>query len=242
MIRPLYKAEAPFMEVNVGHGFQGVIMYDDKEDKVQCHLCGKWYRHVGLHAQGAHKIASDDYKDRFGLTRKIALCATSVSSTRSGVMNRLRSSGRMPPCKRLSRAFYKRRKFRNGQATVSFKNRNGLCDLQMFTRYQVVKKIVGHEPTCLELRKYDSALMGVIGNRGTLNSYKKSIGEQTRSKARPSIPDIELIAMLRKWAHENNSRPRSSDFVVAKNGYPGRTVFCKHFGSWNNALRTAGLK
>lgn len=40
MIKPLYKAQAPFMEVKRGYGYQGVVMYDDAEDKVQCHICG----------------------------------------------------------------------------------------------------------------------------------------------------------------------------------------------------------
>lgn len=242
MIRPLYKAHEPFMEAPAAYGFLGVIMYDDKEDKVQCHVCGGWYRHVGSHAHVTHKISGEDYKDRFGLTRKIALCSMAVSKKRAAVMNNLRSSGRMPPCKRMSKSFYKRRKYRNGQATVSFKNRNGLCDLQMFTRYEVVKNIVGREPTCNDLRKYDSSLMGVIGNRGTLNEYKESIGKPTRARARPSIPDIELVAQLRKWAKENNNRPRSCDFLIKKNGYASRTVFQEHFGSWNNALRIAGIK
>ena len=141
-----------------------------------------------------------------------------------------------------TRASYKRRKYRNGQVTMSFKNSNGLCDLQMLTRYMVVKKIVGREPSHKELYKYDSPLAGVIANRGGINKYKRSIGEATRSKARPSIPDIELIAQLRKFAKDNKCRPRSKDFVVKKNGYSGLTAFSDHFGSWNNALRVAGIK
>ena len=216
-------------------------MYDDTEDKVQCHICGKWWRHVGSHVHVSHDMSAREYKDQFGLTQKIALCATSISRTRSRIMSRAIDDGKIV-YKPQTRAFYKRRKYRNGQVTMSFKNSNGLCDLQMLTRYMVVKKIVGREPSLKELQKYDSPLAGVICNRGGINKYKRSIGEETRSKARPSIPDIELIAQLRRWTHENNSRPRPTDFRVKKDGYTSYSVFCDHFGSWNNALRVAGIK
>ena len=35
MIKPLYKAVEPFMEVKSGYGYQGVLLYDDIADRLQ---------------------------------------------------------------------------------------------------------------------------------------------------------------------------------------------------------------
>jgi len=242
MIRPLYKAQEPFMEAPASHGYMGVIMYDDTEDKVQCHICGKWFKHLSSHVHVTHDISGDAYKDRFGLARKIALCGVSVSRNRRVIIEKAIKRGVINAL-RNTKAFYRRRTYRNGQAAMSFKNRNGLCDLQMHSRYLVVKEIVGHEPLGPDLKKHDSRLYGAIGNKfGGLNKYKKKIGVAINAIGRKAMEDIELVAHLRRWASENSSRPRPTDFMVAKNGYPGRTVFQKHFGSWSNALRTAGIK
>ena len=49
MIRPLYKSVEPFMEVPMGHGFLGVVMYDEDDDKVQCS------NEVGVDGEGSEE-------------------------------------------------------------------------------------------------------------------------------------------------------------------------------------------
>ena len=48
-------------------------------DKVQCHLCGRWIRNLGLHISRGHKIMCDDYREMFGLARSFALCSNVFS-------------------------------------------------------------------------------------------------------------------------------------------------------------------
>ena len=70
---PLYKEKPPFAEFKGGKGFLGVLLYDSNEDKVQCHLCGKWFLSLGAHINGIHKISSLDYKESVGLNRHTPL-------------------------------------------------------------------------------------------------------------------------------------------------------------------------
>jgi hypothetical protein len=71
-------------EVVVGHLEDGTpyfaplgeLPYDAEEDRVQCHLCGRWFRTIaGSHLLGAHGWTADDYREAFGLERSHGLVA-----------------------------------------------------------------------------------------------------------------------------------------------------------------------
>ena len=65
MIRPLYKVHEPFMDVTSGFGHLGVVMYDDENDSIQCHICGVWVKMLAQHARMAHGIKSEQYRQQF---------------------------------------------------------------------------------------------------------------------------------------------------------------------------------
>ncbi len=52
--------------------------------------------------------------------------------------------------------------------------------------------------------------------------------------------DSELLESLRKFYMENNRVPLNTDFI-GNQKYPSRSIVTKRFGSWNEALRKAGL-
>lgn len=246
MIRPLYKAQAPFMEVARGSGFQGVIMYDDAEDKVQCHICGKYYSLLGKHVSATHNMTTEDYKIEYGLSLGVALCGTGISSLRSKLGRKLFADGKfqMKKCIRGVRRKLPRRK---PNSSVQTRNKFGLCDLQIAGRYEVVKRIVGRIPMDGDFKKYDRKLWTTMKARhGTLNAFRKHIGENTLTRKQAvqvySIPKLELIATLRAYAKKYNRRPTARYFDSSGHDGPCRTTFYKEFGSWDNALHSAGLK
>ena len=55
------------------YGDVGIVAYDPIEDKLQCHLCGKWRRGLGVHVVQAHGWSADDYREEFSLNRQQAL-------------------------------------------------------------------------------------------------------------------------------------------------------------------------
>lgn len=52
--------------------------------------------------------------------------------------------------------------------------------------------------------------------------------------------DEELLDALRELAEQLGRTPKNDD-VDALPDFPGRKAFSNHFGTWNNALRAAGL-
>ncbi len=65
----------------VFYGRLGAIAYDADADRVQCHLCGGWYRQVGgSHLLRTHGWTLDEYRDAFHLPRLAPTCASGVST------------------------------------------------------------------------------------------------------------------------------------------------------------------
>lgn len=240
MIRPLYKAHEPFMEVKAGFGFMGVLNYDDEADKVQCHECGNYFAALGGHIK-THKLTADAYRIKYGLNFNIALCGTNISAMRrekvtEDFVNHGSSRPRPGKGKRAAQRH-------EGTKTVAQQNKYGLCDLQMKTRYRIVKEIVGKIPTEADLRVHDHALYSAIERRcGTLNDFRSKIGEKVMTTADwQTKPDIELVAALRRKAKELKRIPRVRDFQKARDGYPFYGTILKRFGGWSTALRISGI-
>lgn len=51
------------------YGQLGVLSYDEVEDKVQCHICGEWFRGLNAHIRQTHHWTLDEYREEFGLNR-----------------------------------------------------------------------------------------------------------------------------------------------------------------------------
>jgi hypothetical protein len=247
MIRPLYKAVEPFMEVNKGFGYLGVVQYDDVEDKIQCHICGKYFTTMSSHLK-THDTTAYQYKEDYGLKQGTPLAGARYLQKISentdkclGMFKGRKMFKHGKDWKRpgMSSAWIKDRnkKISHAKNTMSFKNRYGLCDLQIKARYEVVKKIVGCTPTTTDFKKHDYRLLTkALRKFHSMNNFRKWIGDNPIGKnERQTIPDIDLIVRLRKFYHENGRRPIASDIT-------NNCTYVKHFGSWNNALNMAGLK
>jgi hypothetical protein len=240
IIRPLYKSHEPFQEVPEGTGFRGVLMYNETEDKIQCHTCGKWFHALGGHLK-SHKTTADDHRMKYGLNFNIALCGTEVAAMRRQLISRnfIEHKSSRPRPKKGKRVFQRQA----GTKTVAQQNKFGLCELQMKTRYFVVKGIVGHSPTQEEIRKFDSALYSAIERRhGNINTFREVIKEKTMTIAdHHTMPDVRLIAALRKKAQILGRAPKIRDFLKATDEFPYYGTILNRFGGWVTALRIAGL-
>lgn len=80
-------------------GDLGALAYDSKRDKVQCHICSKWFHFLPGHLR-VHEINALAYKEEFGLNRNHPLCGKENSRYRSNLCKRLREVGKfklLPP-------------------------------------------------------------------------------------------------------------------------------------------------
>lgn len=77
------RADEPCGHLPDGTGYYGrlgEIAYDPAEDRVQCHLCGGWFRRVGgSHLIRTHNWSLDAYRLAFRLPRHVATCSIGFS-------------------------------------------------------------------------------------------------------------------------------------------------------------------
>jgi rubrerythrin len=67
-------------------GALGVIAVDEDADKVQCHLCGAWFRFIGgTHLVRRHGVHLAEYREMFQLSTQIASCAPGTSAIRNRI-------------------------------------------------------------------------------------------------------------------------------------------------------------
>ena len=45
----------------------GVVEEEADGSRIQCELCGNWYKNLGIHAHHGHGITADEYRKHFGL-------------------------------------------------------------------------------------------------------------------------------------------------------------------------------
>jgi hypothetical protein len=235
----------------------GVMMYDDKSKKVQCHLCGQWYCFLGgTHLRRHHNIAIGDYRAMFCLPISSGLCGKKFSAMkrRAAIAARLPSKGRRWLRAAWKKAGGKRGTVKmpsklfgpvvNGRGRMAWKNRYGVCELQKLHRFRVVWNIVGRRPTIPDLQRYDQQLATKLAcQKGGFNAWIKhnGFGTNPRGGAWRRIPRERLIAVLRKRHQETGKVPRIREYMEHHAGLPSDKPFLREFGSWRAALSAAGL-
>lgn len=78
--RPPSRADASTTWEGPIFGEAGVFAHDG--DRVQCHVCGGWYKSVASHAYLAHGLTADGYRAMFGLCAQTGLVGTALSERR----------------------------------------------------------------------------------------------------------------------------------------------------------------
>jgi hypothetical protein len=170
-IIPIQKSIPPYTLYEEGYGYQGVILLDTDKDRVQCHICGRWYKALGKHIT-VHDINAKEYKDEVGLYQKEPLMSLST-------LNKFRSTVHIEQAmENLNKGIGKHninitRKDRvNGGQTTQFKNRYGTCDAQLRFRLETAIEKYGRVPTTHEERLLGSIFRKRFGSwKEGLNKY-----------------------------------------------------------------------
>lgn len=89
-------------------------MLVDDGDKVECHVCGAWFRSLGHHVWRTHNLTADEYRAIFGLAASTGLIGPGLHDTRSADAMELIDSdprfGRGGPPMTPEQRYYNRRR------------------------------------------------------------------------------------------------------------------------------------
>jgi len=174
-ILPLNKGVEPFMKATGYFGYQGVLLYDTVEDKIQCHACGKWFKQIThdhlIHRDGIEGTA--EYKEMFGLYKSTPLESIGSRKLRSdeAVKTWKDDDARRAKLKRINKDAQRGGGRPKGtRQPAEFKNGKGICDAQLKDRAEKLQEKLGRELVCRD----DNALSCALRRRyGSFEKAKK---------------------------------------------------------------------
>ncbi len=242
-VYPLYKdvMHEPYMENDGGTGYQGVVLYDDLSDKVQCADCEEWFGALCTHVVRVHGYKdAREYKEKQGLFPNTPLCVPRVSESFSNNAKHLEN---------LSQLMKTRKSFTKGDQRaprgaehythrLMLKNRNGYCDAQIAGRLAVVRAMIGGgEITSGAVRTHDVRLYNILCNKyGTVKAACGALGlVESRKGTHFRTNDVDIVADLRRFVVGNKRIPRWQE-----TGHSLEAIR-KYLGSWARAKMMAGL-
>ena len=247
----LYKQKAPFVQSGVS--VQGALEYDQQEDRIRCHECGAWFEALGTHLRVVHGMTALAYKLAHGLGRGTGLINERLRGELVLRGKRVLAcvEGGVGARAAQAREALRRQGYPHPARTQRLEERNekGTCQAQLLAKIKRIAGACGHTPSRNELAdrgvSHQSALhalnvrdmASVMEMAGLLpNKFGYIPG---RATGRPMLYSREgLLEMLRNFKAHSGRLPSFADCSLA---LPCAGTFYKHFGSWREALRAAGL-
>jgi len=252
-IQYLYKDERyPAVPIENGFGEYGVIERDTEKEKIRCHECGEWFGAVHTHIS-IHGLTAREYKIKYGFDLKTPLQDIEVSKSQSVKRKRYAKRNLKVLNGRLEKARKKTNnnkifigtKKRIRRPSMQFKNEHNLCPAQMKARYEIVCMQIGNkEAREIDVHKYDNNLrVQIRRTHKTFNDFRRKIGhfKNMRKAYGHRFSKKQIIAELRDFYYKFKKIPTIRNFRHGKTGMSSATIH-RRFGSWNNALVSAGLK
>jgi hypothetical protein len=232
----LYNYKEPFMRFEEGYGYLGVLLFDGKTDKVQCHMCGDWFEYLPNHLHKEHNMRAREYKEKVGLRQSTALLNEKQRAKliENGLENRMKNlrpgvAKTDEEKKKISRTLRR--------SSMEHKNECGTCPLQILDQLVKQHDKLGRVPTRKEFKSY-KALIEVYGTMGRACQ----IAGLERRKPGVNVGSYKydsnyLLTAIQDFAEKHKRKPSSSD--CRRGLLPNHEHYKKHFGSWKNALNTA---
>lgn len=225
----------PLVPVKDGYGFEGVLLFDEWSEKVQCHICGKWKTGLGSHV-ASHGITAKEYKDQFGLRQGTALVGevTRERLVKNGVANRryLTKEANARGIRRANAAA--RVSQRVGRTPLETKNKMGICPAQILDAIQ--QNPEWHRDTAPQ-----SLASAAIRTFGSWSKARAEAGLVPRNVNWREQFDREVAVQgLRVFFDQHHRAPKRSD--MRRGMLPYTTAqYERGFGTWNQAMLAAGI-
>jgi hypothetical protein len=209
---PLFAFKEPLVPFEGGFGYQGILLMNEKDDTLQCHLCGEWVSFLAKHSLFAHGINAKDYRKKTGLLRGTALLnnASRIRMSESA-KQRVAHSPLFPPLKGKTWTDEQRKRYEDGmtgRASMEAKNKHGTCPAQLLDRLRADAERLGRTPQAASC-PYSRAIYRTYGTWG--NALKLAGLEPNRVGKLP-LQREDLLDALRRFKEREGRFPLASDF------------------------------
>ena len=249
-----YKEPLTKIPKGKGFGYYGTLLSTVDGQSVQCHVCGKLFSNLGVHARQAHKLPEREYRERFDIARTTALISENERMrTKQQTLEWLQkmTDKEKEIWKEKQRLLLKEgRKLRGKyqpELSLETKNKRGTCPTQLLEKIREVSKKIGHIPSKFEFicetetQRYIHLIYKVFGS---WSKALKILGMTPRLSVNGGnrvgrYNDDELLELLVIFTQENNKIPTYTDF--RRGLLPSYKVYQGHFGTIENARQMADV-
>jgi len=246
-----YKEPLLAVKKKDGFGYYGAISISlDDGEKMQCHVCGKLYDHVGMHAYLSHDLRADAYRERFKLSPTTSLISEPMRQKLKAQMIR-----RMANMSKKERVGFMA-KARAGRAlrgryqpkeSLESKNKKGTCPDQLLAKIHECAKELGHTPskkdfiTYCDSQRYIHLIYKTFGSWSrALEMAKLQPKEWVQNGGPRHYSDEELLEYLVLFHQENQKIPTETD--CRRGLIPDSHNYKRRFGGLPQARKLAGIR
>ena len=227
----------PLREVTQGYGYYGTIAYDESQQYTQCHLCGNFYKTLGVHIRKEHDKSPQQYKDELGLPRTLSLLAPKSGNKNYEQWQNMSDDERKKSIERMKAARDNRTMPNNWRKKSLYqKNVEGRCPDQILDKILTLSEKLGKTPTRRDFQKeYGTGMANAVYLEfGTWNEAVKNLNLSPNPKSPQRVYDRETLLMrLFDFRERNGREPMSSD--CDRGMLPDRHIYAKYFGSFSKA-------
>lgn len=241
-----YKEPLLSVKKKDGYGYYGALSVSLTTGKLQCHMCGGMFDHVGAHAWLAHGMRAREYREKYKLSPTSALVSEGL---RMKLKERtLEFIAKMSLKQRKEHMEHARKARRREQPRESLeaKNRKGTCPDQLLAKIKECAEAIGHTPTQKEFIDFNQSQRFLHLVNKTFGSWKNAIKmaklaerPQFGGKPRQRYTNEELLEYLNIFWQENQKVPTETDF--RRGLLPDSNVYKRRFGSVPKARTLAGI-
>lgn len=240
----------PLMPAPSGnHGYLGIILYNKSKDRIQCHVCGKFYRALsGSGHLKLHEMTNDEYKEKFEIDRTVVLCAEGTREKHLNALLQREDYQDGTILKKLhkytkSEEAKKQRKtaMLGKKRRIYAKNKTGHCPEQLLDLIKKLHTKNNRVPNGEDFKREHKGkyFSSIIQTFGSYNKAVEKCGFEVPDKFRDAYKRDELIKYLQDFYKRFGRTACNTDF---KRGYlPSTKVYIRVFGSLNKARQEAGV-
>ena len=235
----LFKGNEPYTPIKnpKGEDVPGGTLIE-KNGKVQCYECGKWFKSVGSHVK-EHGMTVREYKEKYGYNFKAGLCSKETSGKYSKEALQRIKSGSLPT-------------FSKGCANggpkggtcrkiiqLQRQNKRNTCPAQYEERLKLLVAKFGPSFTQKQCDEFDRGLgHWIYEKHGNLTKFKKKF-KLTPNEEKIKKDDADLIYDLRKYVEDMGRLPwKTRESMRRLDNFP-HSIIC-YRNSWG-ATRKAWL-
>lgn len=227
----------PLVPLEGGYGYDGVVLYDQSMEKIQCAFCGGWFETLGTHIRHKHNMTGSEYREEYGLMKGTVLMGEKMRN--HTIQQGIEQTPRLIRDKLWTRAHavqrYKRSvgiKIHNGHGSpAEYKNKKGTCAEQLLAWMRANPDQRMHED--------QARSASIVKTFGSWNRARKLAHLEVRHEM--NRDEGLALECLRVFVREHHRVPYQSDGRRGILAY-SPSYYARHFGTWGGALRLAGLE